>query len=599
MKHYPGASLVNAGLILFLGILNASCVYGQVDLSGDWGLLMHEDEAWRGPGPELGEYEGLPLNAAGRMRAWSWNASLNTLPTHQCIPLPADDFTDFGNIRIWKQVDPATQQTIAWHEYTEWQAQERVIWMDGRPHPSPLAAHTWQGFSTGKWERNELTIYTTHLKDAQYERVGTYRSDRGTLLEHWIRHGNYLTIMYIISDPDYLAQPLVRSRQYVLDPDQKMKGYSCVPTAEIANRKPGYVPDYIPWKNPYKYDAVKHYKVPQLAVIGGPDTMYPEFLARLKDPNAKIPEVKENSAAPEPAAPPAPPDLEKVTITTLPVQRNVYMLAGAGGNITVQVGDYSTYIVDSEYAALAPKIIAAIKRVTNKPIRYIINTSSDADHTGGNAELAKAGNQIGGFGTDRPTSAILAQENVLLRMSKPNGQASPTSADAWPTETYATNEFQLYNGEGIEVIHEPAAHTDGDSIIYFHGSDVISTGDIFSTVTYPVIDRQHGGSFKGILAALNHIIEISIPKEKQEGGTYIIPGHGRVCDQADVVTYRDMVTMIEHRIADLIADGKTLEQVKAANPTMDFDVRYGAPTSYWTKDMFIDAVYAELSQGKK
>ena len=184
-------------------------------------------------------------------------------------------------------------------------------------------------------------------------------------------------------------------------------------------------------------------------------------------------------------------------------------------------------------------------------------------------------------------------------MSAPTGQVSPTPDTLWPTETYITNQMQLFNGEGIQLIHEPAAHTDGDTIVHFHGSDVISSGDIFSTVTYPVIDRKNGGTFKGILASLNHIIELSIPKAKQEGGTYIIPGHGRICDQADVVSYRDMVTMIGHRIADLIADGKTLEEVKAANPTMDFDGRYGAPTSYWTKDMFIEAVYAELSPNKK
>jgi len=377
-----------------------------------------------------------------------------------------------------------------------------------------------------------------------------------------------------------------------------MRGYNCVPTAEIAGRRPGYVPDYIPWKNPFKLDAVTRYKVPEVAVSGGPETMYPEFVATLKNPNAKVPEIAETRTSPTVAPPTT--NLNDLSITALRVQRNVYMLHGAGANITVQVGDDSVYVVDSEFAALAPKIVAAIKQITNKPLRYVINTSFDADHTGGNAEVAKAGNQIEmyPFGGETPAT-IAAHENVLKRMSAPTGQVSPVSDSLWPTETYATPQMQLYNGEGIQLIHERAAHTDGDTIVYFRGSDVISSGDIFSTETYPVIDRKNGGTFEGILQSLNHIIELSIPKGQQEGGTYIVPGHGRICDQADVVNYRDMVTMIGHRIADLIADGKTLEQVVAAQPTMDFDGRYGAPTPNWTKDTFIEAVYNELKESKK
>ena len=587
----------------FVIMLQSPSLFAQMDLTGDWALLIHEDQPWRGSGPELGEYEGLPINAAARMRASAWNASINTLPEHQCIPLPADDFTDFGNIRIWKEIDPVTQRVIAWHEYTEWQAQERVIWMDGRPHPSPYAPHTWQGFSTGKWERNQLTITTTHLKTAPYERVGTYRSDLGTLTEHWIRHGNYLTIMVIISDPVYLAEPLVRTRQYVLDPDQKMKGYTCTPTAEIANRQEGYVPHYLPGKNPFLLNGNVRYGVPPIALPGGPETMYPDFLAKLRNPNTAAAQPSNFTlVSSPPAARPQPPDFDKVEISALPVQGNVYMLVGAGGNTTVQVDEHSVIVVDTQYAELGAKLVAAIRRITNKPIRYIINTHFHTDHTGGNVAIGKAGDSVPVQFPDvftsslAETAAIVAHENVLKKMSAPTGREAPAPFDAWPTETFATNEYRLFNGEGIQIVHIPAAHTDGDSLVFFRRSDVIATGDLFSTVTYPVIDRQNGGSLKGILAGLNEIIKLSIPKNKQEGGTYIIPGEGRICDQADVVEYREMVTIIRDRIADLVAQGKTLQEVLAAQPTLDYDGRYGAPTASWTKEMFIEAVYTELRQ---
>jgi len=163
----------------------------------------------------------------------------------------------------------------------------------------------------------------------------------------------------------------------------------------------------------------------------------------------------------------------------------------------------------------------------------------------------------------------------------------PTSA--WPTETYATDEYEVVNGEGIQIFHEPAAHADGDSLVYFRRSDVISTGDIFSTVSYPVIDLQNGGTINGVIAGLNHILDLAIPKDKQEGGTYIIPGHGRVCDEADVLEYRDMVTIIRDRVLDMIKKGMTLEQIKAAKPTADYDGRYS--TTFWAADMFVEAVY--------
>jgi len=197
------------------------------------------------------------------------------------------------------------------------------------------------------------------------------------------------------------------------------------------------------------------------------------------------------------------------------------------------------------------------------------------------------------------TAAIVAHENVLNRISAPTGEVAPMPFPAWPTDTFFNDRKEmLFNGEGIQILHQPAAHTDGDSLVYFRRSDVVSTGDLFVTTSYPVIDSGRGGTIQGVLKALNRIIEIAIPNNVQEGGTMIIPGHGRVCDEMDVVEYRDMVTIVRDRIQDLIDKGQSLEQVRAARPTMDFDARYGADSGPWTTTMFVDAVYRDLSAAK-
>jgi len=594
---------ISRALAIIATMLSSEVAFAQIDLSGDWAVRIHMDQAWRGPGAEIGEYEGLPLSPAGRLRAESWSATSITLPERQCNPLPADDFTDISGMRIWKETDPATQKVIAWHEYTEWQAQERVIWMDGRPHPSEFAPHTWQGFSTGKWEGNQLAITTTHLKMAMYERHGLFRSDTGTLFERWIRHGNYFTVMLIITDPVFLSEPFIRTRNYELSLSQNLGGYSCVPVAEIAGRPEGYVPHYLPGKNPFLANGTERFGLSKVVLQGGPESMYPEFKAKLNDPSASVTMPFPATKAPVLTRRVEPP-LEGVEITVLPVQGNVYLLAGAGGNTTVQVGETSVTVVDTQYAPLSGKILAAIRKISNKPIRYVINTSFDPDHTGGNEPIAKAGNSVGGSNVSRDIAgagsgaAIVAHENTLKHMSAPTGAKASVAFAAWPTETYATPKYELFDGEAIQVIHEAAAHTDGDSMVFFRRSDVISAGDIFSTVSYPVIDRANGGSINGEIAALNHIIDLTVPRDKQEGGTYVIPGHGRVADEADVVEYRDMVTIIRDRIADLIAQGKSLDQIKAAQPTLDFDGRYGVPTEKWDKDKFIEAVYADLVAAK-
>ena len=279
------------------------------------------------------------------------------------------------------------------------------------------------------------------------------------------------------------------------------------------------------------------------------------------------------------------------------------MLAGAGANITVQVGDDAVLVVDAGESGMSDKVIAAIRQISDKPFRTLISTNFDPDHVGGNEKVAQSGSQIGGIGSTLnsglagvPTensAAIVAHENVLTKMSVPTGGKAAAPAKAWPTETYTTDEYEVVNGEGIQIFHEPAAHTDGDSLVYFRRSDVISTGDIFSTVSYPVIDLQNGGTINGVIAGLNHILDLAIPKDKQEGGTYIIPGHGRVCDEADVLEYRDMVTIIRDRVLDLIKKGMTLEQITAAKPTLDYDGRYNA--TFWTADMFVEAVYRSLN----
>jgi cyclase len=287
-------------------------------------------------------------------------------------------------------------------------------------------------------------------------------------------------------------------------------------------------------------------------------------------------------------------------IEILPVQGNVYMLAGPVGNSTVQVGNDGVLIVDTQFAELSDKILAAIRSLSNRPIRYVLNTHAHADHTGGNEAIAKAGSTIAGGNVSATIkdagegATVVAHENVLLAMTK---RKTP---GAVPNDTFFVERKDLYfNGEAVQMFHQPAAHTDGDSIVYFRKSDVISTGDVFVTTTYPVIDEQAGGSVDGIIAALNRIIEIAVPADRQEGGTLIVPGHGRLCDEADVVEYRDMMTIIRDRIDDAIHKGMSLEQVKAARLVRDYEGRYGAAQGPWTTNQFIEAAYNSLKKSPK
>jgi cyclase len=290
-------------------------------------------------------------------------------------------------------------------------------------------------------------------------------------------------------------------------------------------------------------------------------------------------------------------------LEVLQLRPNFYMIAGAGGNIGFQVGEDGVVVVDSGSASNAAAVVAAIKKVTQQPIRYIINTSADPDHVGGNAIVAKAGQTLftGNGGAGLATNflgggaSILSVEQVLTRMSGPSGKPSPFPVEAWPTETFNQPRKYMYlNGEGIEVFRQPAAHTDGDAIVFFRRSDVVVAGDVFDTRAFPVIDIAKGGSIQGEIAALQKLVDTAIPSVpivSREEGTLVIPGHGRICDQLDVVDYRDMVTIISDRIRDLMKQGLTLEQIKAASPARGYTRRYGSDTND-----FVEAVYRSLSE---
>jgi len=302
----------------------------------------------------------------------------------------------------------------------------------------------------------------------------------------------------------------------------------------------------------------------------------------------------------------------------LPVDGHVYLIAGGPSNVTVQVGDEGVLVVDSATPEFTDHVLEAIRQLSPAPISYILNTTSDAAHYGGNARLGEAGQnptvtppglagpgsepQDGGGGGNNPTqlrpsgAIVFSHENVLNRMSAPTGETPGEPFELWPSNTFFTlRKTMWFNDEPIEMLHQPAAHTDGDIMVFFRRSDVIAAGDVIHSLQYPVIDAARGGSIQGILAGLNAIIDITVPRFNQQGGTKVIPGHGRILNEADVVEYRDMITIIHDRIQRGIEQGLTLEAIKALEPTLDYDGLYSVPE--WTGEMFIDAIYGDLSGG--
>lgn len=301
-------------------------------------------------------------------------------------------------------------------------------------------------------------------------------------------------------------------------------------------------------------------------------------------------------------------NFDNVQVRSLPVQGNVYMLVGAGGNVTINVGDEGVMIVDTQFAGMSEKLLAEVRRIAGTaPIRYVVNTHVHPDHVGGNQAIAAAGSQVvdGNFGADvdfrtsgerRGASAfILAHENVLRRMTSPaQGQAPPSAA--WPTNVFFGKRKDVYfNGEAVILRHQPNAHTDGDIIVHFRKSDVVATGDVYVNDTFPFIDIASGGTLNGIIDAANRLLDIAVPADKEEGGTMFVPGHGRLADEADVAEYRDMLTIIRDRMQAMIKDGMTLEQIQKSNIVADYVDRFGCEDCFNPTTRFLENAYRSLT----
>ncbi|MBI3050161.1 MAG: hypothetical protein HYY76_17825 [Acidobacteria bacterium] len=623
-----------AAALVVLAVLASRPVSVQenspIDLTGTWRWLPYEDERDRNPGAYPGDYRGLPLNDAARMRADTydeeWNATSQLL---QCRPRsPAYQAKGLDPMRIDQVVDPVSRQLVALRISYEKTPGDRVIWLDGRPRPSPYALHSWDGFSTGRFIGDTLEIMTTHMKESYVRRNGVPASFRATVIEHVSLQEPFLDWTFTVIDPDYLTEPLVRSATYVRAPTLQLPLYPCQPEEYQPGEK-YRMPHYQVGENPYLTESAVKYRTPQDASRGGAETMYPEW--RTKDVKLTVPtaqyaykpeytdastRIAERADA-EPARAPA-----YDRVDTLHVSGNVYLLAGAGGNIVVSAGGDGVLMVDTGAAGASERVLAAIRDIvqTGRPpeppeaaspfastwlathapsepaIRLIINTGSGADHVGGNANIRKSSMfRVLGYRNPSLSLQVLAHEAVQRRMVE-----SKAPELLVPTDTYASDRYTLYrffNNQAIQLFHAPNATTDGDTMVWFRRADVIAAGDVYNSDIYPPIDVDRGGSIDGVIEALNRLVDMSVTEFMAQGGTLIVPGHGGIGDAADVGSYRAMLMVVRDRIQAMIDRGMTLAQVKAAKPTMDYDPLYGRQRGVTAR--FVEAVYRSLAEKKK
>ncbi len=571
-------------VLVLLILAAASPAAAQVSLVGDWSSRVHEDSTRNDP--QIGEFGGLPMTPQALAHADAWTESRLTVIERQCVPNGAAwAFRGPAQIRIWEEKDPTTQDVVAIKTFIATFSQTRTIWMDGRPHPGPFAPHTWQGFSTGRWRGSMLEVTTTHLKRFFHRRTGVPQSTRAVMTEYFIRHGlNNLTHVTMTDDPVYLTEPFVQSQNFALVANVTPATYQtwtvCLAQEEIAGRARGFVPHYLPGTNPFMSEYAMKFRLPFEATRAGAGSMYPESRRTLPQVRALPPPAATPAVAPRPASTPT------AELETVQVASDVFMIGGAGGNVTVNVGPNGLFVVDAGAEPLSARVVAAIRAISDRPIRFLANTSADADHVGGNVAVKALGQAIRTRESREEGATIIAHEAVLNRMSAPTGQPAPTPVAAWPTTTFPTPQQDLtFNGQAVQLVRLPAAHTDGDTVVVFRRSDVVATGDIFDPTRFPVIDLAKGGSIQGEIDAINWLLDVLVPGEKEEGGTMVVPGHGRVCDESEVMEYRDMLTIVRDRVTAMVEKGMTLEQVKAAKPTFEYDPEYGA------SDAFVEAVF--------
>jgi cyclase len=579
-----------------------------IDLSGYWTPVMHEDAFERGAGNEIADYGGFALNEAGRLWALSYDPSRVTLRHHQCEGYVAPyQMRSTGNFRIWEERDPRTQRLVAINVYGQTTEGLRTIWMDGRPHPPAWAPHTARGFSTGRFAGNALVVRTTHIKQGWVRRNGLPGSDQTTMTDFFMRYGDRVTNVTVVNDPVFFSEPQVRSNDYLRQPvDHGTWLYACDDGEQILDRAADYVPHYLFGKQPFAREFAQKYNLPVAASLMGAASMYPELPAQLRsltNPDALFSPAPGRPSETSRAVDPEPRDGQ---VHVLPIRNTVYMLVGDGGNIVVQTGEQGPFVIDTGQGKLSDKVIAAIRGLTPKPIQFIANTSFHAEHTGGNQALGAVGQDpslpgsfflnsaprgVTGFFSDPLSHAtMMGHNNVMVRL-----QAAGAPAGAIPADTYLEERRRKHHtGDAVELFHLPNASTDGDSLVHFRGADVIVAGDVFTTTQYPFIDTRNGGTIQGLIRGLNAILDRTVFRHQGEGGTLVVPGHGYLSDEHEVVEYRDMVVIVRDRVKAMADAGATLAQIQAARVTADYDTRYGANSGSWTTAMFVQAVYDTL-----